>query len=96
MGPGGLLTVRAGVDRQVLLDHHQGRQQRADLVGQLGIAGGQVLDTRPLAGPEPPQERLGDDLEGVAIDSWLAHGQPSRLSPGKAARISLSRSSARV
>ena len=56
------------VDRQVLFDHHQGRQQLADLVGQLGVAVGQVLDTRPLAGPEPRQERLGDDLEGVAID----------------------------
>jgi hypothetical protein len=42
------------------------------------------------------QERLGDDLEGIAIDGWLAPGQPSRLSPGKAARICLSRSNARV
>jgi len=85
-----------GVDRHVLLDPHRGRQQLADLVGQIGVAGGQVVDAGPLAGPEPGQEQRGDDLEGVAIDSWLAHGQPSRLSPGKAAKISLSRSSARV
>ena len=69
-GRRGLRAVGPGVvvDRQVLLDHHQGRQQLADLIGQLGVAGGQVLDARPLAGPEPRQERLGDDLEGVAID----------------------------
>ncbi len=97
-GRRGLRAVRPGVavDRQVLLDHHQGRQQLADLVGQLGVAGGQVLDARPLAGPEPRQERLGDDLEGVAIDGRVAHGHSSEIAPGKAARISLSRSSARV
>jgi hypothetical protein len=89
---GGLLSVRAvarvGVDRQVLLDHHQGRQQLADLVGQLGVAGGVLLDAGPLPGPEPGQERLGDGVEGVGIGVRLAHDLASEIAPGRAARIS--------
>ena len=60
------------------------------------MAGGVLLDAGPLTGPEPRQERLGDDLERVAIDGRLAHDRSSEISPGKAARISLSRASARV
>ncbi len=76
------------VDPQFLLDHHQRGEQLADLFGQLGVAGGIFLDTRPLAGPVPRQERLGDDLEGVAINGWLAPGQRPWLeqSPGRLPR----------
>src|SRR6185369_7706106 len=87
---------RRRVEREVLLDHHQGRQQPADLVGQLGVAGGVLGDAGTLPGPEPRQERFGNALKGIAIVTWLAHGPDPDVSPGTALRISSSRSSARV
>src|SRR5262245_26352103 len=40
-----------GADRKVPLDHHQGGQLLTDLLGQLGVTLGVLLDARPLAGP---------------------------------------------
>ena len=67
--PRGRRRVAVVVDREVLLDHHQGRQQPADLVGQLGVAGGVLGDAGTLAGPVSRQERFGNALEGIAIES---------------------------
>src|SRR5262249_38181004 len=87
---------RVVVAREVLLDHHQGRQQPADLVGQFGEPGGVLGDAGALAGPESRQKRFGDALEGIAIETWLAHDTDPDVSPPNELRISSSRSSARV
>jgi hypothetical protein len=47
----------------------QGRQQPADLVGQLGMAGDVLANAGTLAGPEPRQKRFGNALKGIAVGS---------------------------
>jgi hypothetical protein len=52
---------------RVRFQHHQRRHLPADLIGQLGVAGGVLLDAGALPGPVAGQERLGDDFPGIAI-----------------------------
>ena len=97
--PGGRLRVEIDVHREVLLDQHQRRQQPANLLGQLGVAGGVLGDAGILPGPITREERFGDAFEGIAIErwlGWLAHGPDPDASPRKAVRIFSSRSSALV
>src|SRR4051794_12760260 len=60
------------------------------------MAGGQIVDARPLAGAVTRQERLGDDLERVEIGIGVAHDTSPSPSPGRSATNSASRSGARV
>ena len=56
-----------------VLDQYERRQQLADLPGQAGMPGCELLDARPLAGPVAGQERFGEGLERVAIRGRVGH-----------------------
>ena len=94
--PGALGDGLAAVDGEVLLELDQRRQDLADLLGDLGVSGRVVVDARPLAAPEALEERLGHQVDRVAVGVAVGHGQGSWRPPGMAARTSLRRSRARA
>ncbi len=59
-----------------LLHHQECREQREDLLGQLGMLLGVVLGRHRLAATDPLEELLGQDLDGVPIRSACRHGRP--------------------
>jgi hypothetical protein len=59
--------------RELFLHQQHGRQQLANLGGQLGVAQRVFLDARPLARPVAGHERRGHNLERVEIPGAVAH-----------------------
>jgi hypothetical protein len=50
-----------------LLHLEQGREQLADLLGEVGAALGVLGERRPLPGPQPGDELFGQDVERVTL-----------------------------
>jgi hypothetical protein len=65
------------------LHHHQGGEQAADVVGQVGMACFILAHRRPFAGPQACQERFRELLQRVALRRVLlhTHGRRSCLRP---------------
>src|SRR5208337_2643108 len=86
-----------GLDQGLeMLDLDQGREQLADVVGPLGAARNVLLQTWPLATPQPRLERLGQLLDGITFGSRIGRHRNSSIPPGSATRISLSFRRARM
>ena len=56
-----------------LLDEEQGREEVADLVGELGVARGELAGGGPLAAAEAVEELLGQRVERVAALAGIRH-----------------------
>ena len=80
-----------------LLDLDHGREQLADVVGQLGMAVDVLLERRPFAGPVPRGELVGEPGEQDVVGGAVrASCQTLSSPPGMVARIALSRLRARI
>jgi hypothetical protein len=78
------------------LHDHQGREQVADLVGQLGEAIGVLRHGGALALAVALGKLVGELAEQIGAGVSFGHGQGSMRPPGRAVRISLSRLRART
>ena len=88
-GAGERGTTGHGIAQLGQLHLDEGREQVADLVGQLGMTRDVLFDAWTLAAAEPLQERVGQLLDRLALRTLGAHGPGSPMASGSRTRTDL-------